>query len=96
MSETLEKLGAHDVAAWLRRHPTFLKQFPDLALSLVVPRDDPAALATALGTLIDDPALRARIAAAGRERALRHYAWEACVERMIAVQDAVTCRARSA
>jgi len=40
MSETLEKLGAHEVAAWLRRHPTFLKQFPDLALSLVVPRDD--------------------------------------------------------
>ena len=35
-----EKLGAHEVAAWLRRHPAFLKQFPDLALSLVVPRDD--------------------------------------------------------
>ncbi len=34
------KLGAHEVAAWLRRHPAFLKQFPDLALSLVVPRDD--------------------------------------------------------
>ncbi|KRG70393.1 DUF484 family protein [Pseudoxanthomonas dokdonensis] len=44
MSETQEKLGAHEIAAWLRRHPTFLKQFPDLALSLVVPRDDgPAA-----------------------------------------------------
>jgi len=40
MSETLDKLAAHDVAAWLRRHPTFLKQFPDLALSMVVPRDD--------------------------------------------------------
>lgn len=40
MSETAEKLGAHDVAAWLRRHPTFLKQFPDLALSMVVPRDE--------------------------------------------------------
>ncbi len=39
MNET-EKLGAHEVAAWLRRHPAFLKQFPDLALSLVVPRDD--------------------------------------------------------
>lgn len=39
-----EKLGAHEVAAWLRRHPQFLKQFPDLALSLVVPREDgPAA-----------------------------------------------------
>jgi hypothetical protein len=39
MSES-EKLGAHEVAAWLRRHPQFLKQFPDLALSLVVPRDE--------------------------------------------------------
>ncbi len=44
MSDTSEKLGAHEVAAWLRRHPKFLQQFPDLALSLVVPREDgPAA-----------------------------------------------------
>jgi len=44
MSDVQEKLGAHEIAAWLRRHPTFLKQFPDLALSLVVPRDEgPAA-----------------------------------------------------
>lgn len=44
MSETGEKIGAHEIAAWLRRHPKFLQQFPDLALSLVVPRDDgPAA-----------------------------------------------------
>ncbi len=43
MSNT-EKLGAHEVAAWLRRQPKFLQQFPDLALSLVVPREDgPAA-----------------------------------------------------
>jgi hypothetical protein len=43
MSES-EKLGAHEVAAWLRRHPQFLKQFPDLAISLVVPREEgPAA-----------------------------------------------------
>ena len=40
MNDTEEKLGAHEVAAWLRRHPGFLKQFPDLALTLVVPRDD--------------------------------------------------------
>ena len=39
-----DKLGAHEVAAWLRRHPNFLAQFPDLAVSLVVPRDQgPAA-----------------------------------------------------
>ncbi len=37
MSETVDKLGAHEVAAWLRRHPGFLKF---LALTLVVPRDD--------------------------------------------------------
>ena len=44
MTETTEKLSAHEVAAWLRRHPRFLQQFPDLAISLVVPRDDgPAA-----------------------------------------------------
>ena len=40
MKETQEKQGAHEIAAWLRRHPTFLKQFPDLALTLVVPRDE--------------------------------------------------------
>lgn len=34
-----EKLGAHEIAAWLRRHPAFLQQFPDLALTLVVPRE---------------------------------------------------------
>ena len=39
-----EKLGAHEVATWLRRHPAFLQQFPDLALTLVVPRENgPAA-----------------------------------------------------
>ena len=39
-----EKLGAHEVAAWLRRHPKFLQQFPDLSVSLIVPREDgPAA-----------------------------------------------------
>ncbi|MFT3755106.1 MAG: DUF484 family protein [Pseudoxanthomonas sp.] len=40
MTNKEEKLGAHEVAAWLRRHPDFLRQFPDLALSLSVPRDE--------------------------------------------------------
>lgn len=44
MNDTNEKLGAHEVATWLRRHPTFLQQFPDLAISMVVPRESgPAA-----------------------------------------------------
>ena len=43
MNET-NTLGAHEVATWLRRHPEFLRQFPDLAGSLVVPRESgPAA-----------------------------------------------------
>jgi len=45
--EKSERLGAHEVATWLRRHPKFLGQFPDLALSLVIPREDgPAASLT--------------------------------------------------
>src|SRR3546814_8860191 len=44
MSETAGKLGANEVAAWLRLHPKFLQQFPDLAISMVVPREEgPAA-----------------------------------------------------
>jgi uncharacterized protein len=42
-----EKLGAHEVAAWLRRHPNFLQQFPDLALTLVVPREQGSAASLA-------------------------------------------------
>ena len=42
-----EKLGAHEIAAWLRRHPGFLQQFPDLALTLVVPREQGSAASLA-------------------------------------------------
>ncbi len=42
-----EKMGAHEIAAWLRRHPAFLQQFPDLALSLVVPREQGSAASLA-------------------------------------------------
>ena len=42
-----EKLGAHEIAAWLRRHPNFLQQFPDLALTLVVPREQGSAASLA-------------------------------------------------
>lgn len=39
MIET-EGLDARAVAAYLRRHPRFLAEYPDLALSLVVPREN--------------------------------------------------------
>jgi uncharacterized protein YigA (DUF484 family) len=34
-----EALSAQEVAGYLRRHPRFLGQFPDLALGLLVPRE---------------------------------------------------------
>ncbi|MBY4599644.1 DUF484 family protein [bacterium BD-1] len=40
MEDKNERLGAHEVATFLRRHPKFLAQFPDLALSLVVPKEE--------------------------------------------------------
>ena len=48
IDERPEKMSAHDVAIWLRRHPNFLGQFPDLAISLVVPKEEgkTAALST--------------------------------------------------
>ena len=42
-NDSRDRHGAHEVAAWLRRHPRFLQQFPDLALSLVVPREEGSA-----------------------------------------------------
>jgi len=39
-----DSLNAMDVASYLRRHPQFLGEFPDIAMSLVVPREQgPAA-----------------------------------------------------
>ena len=47
---------------------------------LLVPPGDPGALATAIGRVLDDPALAARLSAAGRERVLTRFTWRACAE----------------
>ena len=46
---------------------------------LLVPPGDPAALADALGRLIDDPQLRQRLGAAGRARAETHFTLDRCL-----------------
>ena len=55
---------------------------------LVVPREDVPALQAALKRLVLDEALRRRIGRAGREHVAREYAWEVCVDRMMACYEA--------
>ncbi len=43
---------------------------------LLVRPDDPGALAAAVGRLLDDPALRARLGDAGRQRVLHRFTWQ--------------------
>jgi starch synthase len=44
---------------------------------LLVPPDDPAALATALNELLDDPGRAADMGRLGRERAITDFGWPA-------------------
>jgi len=43
---------------------------------LLVTPDDPGELASAIARLLDDPELRARLGAAGRERVINRFTWE--------------------
>jgi glycosyltransferase involved in cell wall biosynthesis len=47
---------------------------------LLVAPNDPGALAAAIGRLLDDPGLRARLGAAGRERVLSRFTWAVTAE----------------
>jgi len=58
---------------------------------LLVPPDDPGALAAGIARLLDDAELRARLGAAGRERVLTRFTWavtaegtSACYQAMLA------------
>jgi glycosyltransferase involved in cell wall biosynthesis len=44
--------------------------------AVLVPPDDPSALAGAIGRLLDSAELRARLGAAGRDRVLHRFTWE--------------------
>ena len=61
---------------------------------LLVPPSDPAALAVAVRRVLDDPALAAKLSAAGRERSER-YRWETVAEEIeAAYRDAIASRER--
>lgn len=54
---------------------------------LIVAKDDPTAAAAALLRLVQDPALRQRLGAAGQEHVANNYAWPACVKTMIGAYE---------
>jgi glycosyltransferase involved in cell wall biosynthesis len=56
---------------------------PDGVAALSVPTNDPSALAIAIGRLLDDGDLRARIGEAGRKRVLDRFTWRKSAEGMI-------------
>ncbi|MBA2347133.1 MAG: glycosyltransferase family 4 protein [Solirubrobacterales bacterium] len=60
---------------------------PDGEAALLVPPRDPAALAAALQRVLDDPGLRARLAAAGFERVRGRFDWQRCVESLLALSS---------
>jgi glycosyltransferase involved in cell wall biosynthesis len=53
--------------------------------ALLVPPGDAQALAAAISAALDDPALRARLGAAGRNRAVARFTWRAAAERTVDV-----------
>lgn len=56
---------------------------PDGSAARLVPPADAGALALALNELLADPAARARLGAAGRQRAIERFTWRACAEKTV-------------
>jgi glycosyltransferase involved in cell wall biosynthesis len=56
---------------------------------VLVPPDDPGALAAAIGQLLDDPELRARLGAAGRQRVIHRFTWQVTAAGTAACYEAI-------
>ena len=50
---------------------------------VIVPAADSAALARAIGGLLDDPPRRAALGRAGRQRIVDSFSWEVCARQMV-------------
>ena len=61
----------------------------DNETGLLVTPDDPEALVVAIRRLLDDPELRARLGAAGRERVVSRFTWQVTAKGTAACYDAI-------
>ncbi|MEO3973215.1 glycosyltransferase family 4 protein [Streptomyces sp. CAU 1734] len=66
---------------------------PDGESCLAVPPGDPGALAAALGRLLSDAGLRARLGTAGRERVLERFTWARAAQGTVELYRAALDRA---
>lgn len=69
---------------------------PDGETALLVPPGDAPALGAALGRLLDDAALRARLGAAGRARVMATWTWRHTAARMVGHYREVVAATRAA
>lgn len=85
-----EPLGNIVLEAWAQRKPVVAARSPgpegliaDGESGLLVPKDDPAALAAAIARVLDDPALAARLGDGGRAALDRQFSEAAVVGRYL-------------
>ena len=69
-----------------------LEQVEDGVTGLLVPPNDPAAMADALARLLADPALRARMGAAGRRRFREKFGFDEMYRHLLGIYSEATAR----
>jgi len=83
--------AAEAAAAGLPVVATNVYGIPDVVrdgeTGFLTPPKDPGALARAIGRLVEDPALRARLGEAGREYVARHYDWTENAQQMASIYE---------
>jgi glycosyltransferase involved in cell wall biosynthesis len=84
LPNVLLEAGAMELAVVASRVAAVPELIEDGVNGLLVPPDDPAALANALATLIVDPAARLRLGQAARVRVLDHFAMTPGIDRLAA------------